>query len=110
MDCRNIQNVTMPPYIRQMPIDSEMQSKNSTCIIKFDNDSETARAFYELVHSKAQFSGIAKDTFVISKKDCARLTKKHIHYQRLDIPISQRLERIMSENHKLYQKLAESRP
>jgi hypothetical protein len=42
------------------------------------------RAFYELVHSKAEFSGIGKDTFVVSKKDCERLRTKHIKYETIN--------------------------
>lgn len=51
------------------------------CTIKFDNENQKARAFYELVHSKAQFNGIGKNTFVISEEDCKRLESKHIKYQ-----------------------------
>ncbi len=52
-----------------------------TCTISFSDEKEKARAFYELVHSKAQFSGIGKDTFVVSMKDCKRLRTKHIKYE-----------------------------
>ena len=55
--------------------------KPDTCTISFSDQKEKARAFYELVHSKAQFSGIGKDTFVVSKKDCKRLRTKHIKYE-----------------------------
>ncbi len=55
--------------------------KADTCTISFADEREKARAFYELVHSKAQFSGIGKNTFVISKKDCERLRTKHIKYE-----------------------------
>jgi hypothetical protein len=59
-----------------------MQS-NSMCTIRFASQGDKARAFYELVHSKAQFSGIGKDTFVISEKDCRRLMKKNISYEKV---------------------------
>jgi hypothetical protein len=52
-----------------------------TCTISFSDEKEKARAFYELVHSRAQFSGIGKNTFVVSKKDCERLRTKHIKYK-----------------------------
>lgn len=61
-----------------------MQSDRSMCTIRFNSENEKARAFYELVHSKAQFSGIGKNTFVISEKDCKRLRTKHIRYQKLE--------------------------
>ena len=51
-----------------------------TCTISFANEDEKARAFYELIHSKAQFSGIDKDTIVIQRKDCALLKNKNIKY------------------------------
>jgi hypothetical protein len=52
----------------------------NTCTISFRDEGEKAKAFYELIHSNTQFSGIGKDTFVISKKDCKRLKNKHIKY------------------------------
>ena len=55
--------------------------KPNTCTISFNDEEEKAKAFYELIHSKAQFSGIGKNTFVISKKDCKRLKTKHIKYE-----------------------------
>jgi len=54
------------------------------CTIRFTNQSEKARAFYELVHSKAQFNGIGKNTFVISEKDCRRLESKNIRYEKVE--------------------------
>ena len=57
--------------------------KHNTCTITFNDEGEKAKAFYELIHSSAQFSGIGKDTFVISKKDCERLRTKHIKYEML---------------------------
>jgi hypothetical protein len=61
-----------------------MQSDRSMCTIQFTDENQKARAFYELVHSKAQFSGIGKNTFVISRKDCKRLESKNIKYNKLD--------------------------
>jgi CRISPR/Cas system-associated protein Csm6 len=54
-----------------------------TCIIRFKDESEKAKAFYELVRSKAKFSGVEKDTLVIHKKDCELLESKNIIYQKL---------------------------
>jgi len=55
--------------------------RSDTCTISFNDEEEKAKAFYELIHSKARFSGIGKNTFVISKKDCKRLRTKHIKYE-----------------------------
>ncbi len=59
---------------------SKMTSNHETCTIGFHNKSEQAKAFYELIHSKSQFSGIGKNTFVIQKKDCELLKNKNIKY------------------------------
>lgn len=56
----------------------------STYTIRFTSQSDKVKAFYELVHSKAQFSGIGKDTFVISEKDCRRLESKNIRYEKVE--------------------------
>jgi hypothetical protein len=58
----------------------KMSSSAGTCTIHFTSDDEKARAFYELVHSKARFSGIGKDTLVVQKKDCTLLKSKNIKY------------------------------
>jgi len=55
----------------------------SMCTIRFTSQSDKAKAFYELVHSKARFSGIGKDTFVISEKDCRLLMNKNIRYEKV---------------------------
>lgn len=60
-----------------------MQSDRSVCTIRFTDENQQARAFYELVHSKAQFSGVGKNTFVVSEKDCKRLDNKKIKYERV---------------------------
>jgi hypothetical protein len=65
-------------------IGPRMQSDSSMITIQFEDKDQKARAFYELVHSKAQFSGIGKDTFVVSAKDCKRLANKNIRYKKLD--------------------------
>lgn len=57
-----------------------MAPKSDTCTVSFRDEGEKAKAFYELIHSRAQFSGIGKDTFVITKKDCRMLKSKHIKY------------------------------
>lgn len=59
------------------------EAPTKTCTIKFSDESEKAKAFYELIQSKAQFSGVEKDTLVIHKKDCQMLENKNITYQRL---------------------------
>ncbi|MGH9909152.1 MAG: hypothetical protein ACRD32_00780 [Nitrososphaerales archaeon] len=57
-----------------------MASKSDTCTISFSDEEEKAKAFYVLIHSRAPFSGIDKNTFVITKKDCNMLKSKHIKY------------------------------
>lgn len=57
--------------------------KPNTCTISFSDEREKAKAFYELIHSGAQFNGIGKNTLVISKKDCERLRTKHIKYEKI---------------------------
>jgi len=57
-----------------------MAPKSDTCTISFRDEEEKAKAFYELIHSRAQFSGIGKNTFVVTKKDCRMLKSKHIKY------------------------------
>ena len=57
-----------------------MSSSIETCTINFPNEDEKAKAFYELIHSKAQFSGIEKNTIVVQKKDCILLKNKNIKY------------------------------
>lgn len=60
---------------------SKMTSSNGTCTISFRTESEKAKAFYELIHSKSQFSGIGKNTLVVQKKDCKLLKNKNIKYE-----------------------------
>lgn len=60
-----------------------MAHGNVTCEIRFTSDAEKAKAFYELAHSKAQFTGIDKDTLVIGKKICSLLESKNIKYQHI---------------------------
>lgn len=55
--------------------------KSNTCTISFSDEEEKAKAFYALIHSRAPFSGIGKNTFVITKKDCRMLRNKHIKYK-----------------------------
>lgn len=57
--------------------------KKDTCTIHFTDEDEKAKAFYELIHSKAQFSGIDKSTIVIGKQDCEMLKNKNITYQEI---------------------------
>jgi len=60
---------------------SKTMSGNDTCTISFRTESEKAKAFYELIHSKSQFSGIGKNTLVVQKKDCKLLKNKNIKYE-----------------------------
>jgi hypothetical protein len=54
--------------------------KSDKCTVSFSDEVEKAKAFYELIHSSAPFSGIDKNTFIITKKDCKVLKSKHIKY------------------------------
>lgn len=58
-------------------------TESKTCTIQFDDESEKAKAFYELIHAKAQFSGIDKTTLVVDKKDCILLENKNIIYHKI---------------------------
>jgi hypothetical protein len=60
---------------------SKMTSSHGTCTISFRTEGEKAKAFYELIHSKSQFSGIGKNTLVVQKKDCKLLKNKNIKYE-----------------------------
>ena len=62
---------------------SKMVSGRGTCTIRFTDKSEKDRAFYELIHSKKQFSGIDKNTLVIQEKDCVYLESKNIKYEKI---------------------------
>lgn len=62
---------------------SRMKSDRGTCTIHFTDKSEKDKAFYELIHSKAQFSGVGKDTLVIQEKDCRFLESKDIKYEKI---------------------------
>jgi hypothetical protein len=42
---------------------------------------QKAKAFYALIHAKAQFSGIGKNTLILQKKDCKLLKSKNIKYE-----------------------------
>ena len=54
-----------------------------TCTIHFTDESEQAKAFNHLIHSKASFSGIEKNTITIKKSDCITLRSKNIRYQEI---------------------------
>lgn len=60
-----------------------IKSDSRTCTINFTDKSEKDKAFYELIHSKAQFSGIDKNTIIVQEKDCQFLESKHIKYHRI---------------------------
>ncbi len=53
------------------------------CTICFSDESEQAKAFNHLIHSKASISGVDKNTITIKKSDCATLKSKNIQYQEL---------------------------
>lgn len=51
------------------------------CTIRFTDESEQAKAFNHLIHSKASFRGVEKNTITVSKKDCLELKSKNIRYE-----------------------------
>lgn len=53
------------------------------CTIGFNSEKQMDRAFYVLMHSNAQFSGIGKDKLVIHKKDCRKLKGKNIKFHEI---------------------------
>lgn len=59
-------------------------AEHDTLTITFTDEGEKARAFFELIHSMAQFQGIGRNTFVVSKKDCKTLRDKRIKYREID--------------------------
>ena len=67
-------------HIRDMQLST---TDHGTCTIHFTDESEKAKAFYELIHSKAQFSGVDKNTLIINKKDRTMLKSKNIIYQEI---------------------------
>ena len=59
-------------------------AEHDTLTITFADEGEKAKAFFELIHSRAQFRGIGRNTFVVSKKDCKTLKDKRIKYYKID--------------------------
>lgn len=53
------------------------------CTIHFTDESEQAKAFNHLIHSRASFSGVEKNTITIRKSDCVELKNKNIHYEEI---------------------------
>ena len=51
------------------------------CTIHFKDEAEQAKAFNYLIHSKASFSGVEKNTITIRKSDCVELKNKNIRYE-----------------------------
>lgn len=51
--------------------------------IYFTDESEQAKAFNYLIHSKASFSGVEKNTITIRKSDCLELKNKNICYEEI---------------------------
>lgn len=62
---------------------SQSTTDLETCTIHFTDESEQAKAFNHLIHSKASFSGVDKNTITIKKSDCALLKSKNIHYKEI---------------------------
>lgn len=61
-----------------------IEMTSSSALVKVDftkHQDQKAKAFYALIHSKSQFSGIGKNTLVIQKKDCKLLKSKNIKYE-----------------------------
>lgn len=56
---------------------------SESCTIRFTDESEQVKAFNHLIHSKASFSGIEKNTITIRKSDCVELKSKDIHYEEI---------------------------
>ena len=61
----------------------DTNTESGTCTIHFTDESEQAKAFNHLVHSKAHFSGVEKNTIIIKKSDCVALKSKNIHYEEI---------------------------
>lgn len=59
-------------------------TSESACTIGFDDPKEKAKAFFELVHSRANFSGMGKNTLVVTKDACDLLESKDIKFKHLD--------------------------
>ncbi len=53
------------------------------CTIHFTDESEQAKAFNHLIHSKASFSGVEKNTITVRKSDCAVLKSNNIRYEEI---------------------------
>ena len=60
-----------------------LSDDSGTCTIHFTDESEQARAFNYLVHTKASFSGVEKNTITIKKSDCVALKSKNIRYEEI---------------------------
>ena len=60
-----------------------MATKSGTCTIAFADEEQKAKAFYALIHSGAQFSGVGKNAFVVARKDCHVLKSKNIRYREI---------------------------
>ena len=57
----------------------------SMCTIHFTDESEQAKAFNHLIHSRASFSGVEKNTITIRKSDCLELKNKNIRYEEVHL-------------------------
>ena len=74
----NINNTCITlDYMNQTTTDFE------TCTIHFTDESEQAKAFNHLIHSRASFSGVDESTITIKKSDCMALKSKDIHYEEI---------------------------
>jgi hypothetical protein len=61
----------------------DIENDLSICKIRFTDESEQAKAFNHLIHSKASFSGVEKNTITIRKSNCVGLKNNNIHYEEI---------------------------
>lgn len=66
-------------YPRGMQTSTDLE----TCTIHFTDESEQAKAFNHLIHSKVSFRGVDKNTIIVKKSDCSVLKSKNIHYREI---------------------------
>lgn len=53
-------------------------------VISFETPDDKARGFYELIHSRASFTGVGKNKFIVAKKECDFLKTKNIKYRQIE--------------------------
>ena len=59
--------------------------KDTMCTIHFSDEFEQAKAFNYLIHSRASFSGVEKNTITVRKSDCIEIKNKNIHYDEISL-------------------------